>query len=113
MQNTPRFQPRFISFQGGIDERILLNTLPPHATEQKFSATPLTQETAPMTNDAHENEYAGAVAGMADTYGAGDFVSGQTGGKHWSGRVEWQEGEWLSVNVDGAWVRVPVKDITH
>jgi hypothetical protein len=25
----PRFQPRFISFAGGIDERILLNTLPP------------------------------------------------------------------------------------
>ena len=113
MKSQPRFQPRFISFQGGIDERILLNTLPPHATEQKFSATQLTQETAPMTNDAHENEYAGAVAGMAETYGAGDFVSGQTGGKHWSGRVEWQEGEWLSVNVDGAWVRVPVRDITH
>ena len=113
MKNTPRFQPRFISFQGGIDEPFLVNTLPPHATEQKFSATPLPQETAPMTTDAHENEYAGAVSGMQDTYGTGDFVSGQTGGKHWSGRVEWQEGEWLSVNVDGAWVRVPVRDITH
>jgi len=113
MQNQPRFQPRFISFAGGIDERILLNTLPPHPTEQKFSATPLTQEDAPMTHDPHEREYLGAVAGMADTYGTGDFVSGQTGGKCWSGRVEWQEGEWLSVNVDGAWVRVPVRDITH
>ena len=66
-----------------------------------------------MTTDTHENEYAAAVSGMQDTYGTGDFVSGQTGGKCWSGRVEWQEGEWLSVNVDGAWVRVPVRDITH
>jgi hypothetical protein len=50
---------------------------------------------------------------MQDTYGTGDFVSGETAGRRWSGRVEWQEGEWLSVNVDGAWVRVPVRDITH
>jgi hypothetical protein len=63
--------------------------------------------------DAHENEYLAAVAGMKDTYGAGDFVSGTTAGKRWSGRVEWQDGEWIAVNVDGAWVRVPVSDITH
>jgi hypothetical protein len=50
---------------------------------------------------------------MKDTYGAGDFVSGTTAGKRWSGRVEWQDGEWIAVNVDGAWVRVPVSDITH
>lgn len=66
-----------------------------------------------MTNDPHENEYAGAVAGMAETYGTGDFVSGETAGRRWSGRIEWQEGDMIAVDVGGAWVRVPVRDITH
>jgi hypothetical protein len=103
----PRFQPRFISFAGGIDEPFLVNTLPPPRLNV------FTPPKGVSDMDAHANEYAGAVAGMQDTYGTGDFVSGETGGRRWSGRVEWQEGEWLSVNVDGAWVRVPVKDITH
>jgi hypothetical protein len=76
---------------------------------------------------AHENEYLGAVAGMQDTYGTGwsdtgntlpavgDPVSGITKGKQWSGHVEWYSDDdaTVVVNVDHAWVRVPVTDITH
>lgn len=78
------------------------------------------------TNDAHANEYAAAVAGMQDTYGTGwrdttntppavgDFVSGITAGKRWSGHVEWySDNGMVVVNVDHSWVRVPVTDITH
>jgi len=72
---------------------------------------------------AHENEYLGAVAGMQDTYGTGtttppslavgDFISGVTAGKQWSGHIEWfsDDDGTVVVNVDHAWVRVPVKDI--
>lgn len=76
--------------------------------------------------DAHKNEYAGAIAGMAETYGSGwqdtsntplavgDFVSGMTAGKRWSGHIEWfSDDATVVVNVDHAWVRVPVADITH
>ena len=71
--------------------------------------------------DAHHAEYAAAITGMAETYGApakqpavGDFVSGTTCGRRWSGRVEWvnDRGE-ICVNTDGSWVYVPVADITH
>jgi hypothetical protein len=79
------------------------------------------------TMDAHSSEYLAAVAGMQDTYGTGwrdtgntplavgDFVSGITKGKHWSGHIEWfSEGDnAVVVNVDHAWVRVPISDITH
>ena len=79
------------------------------------------------TNDAHSNEYAAAVAGMQDTYGAGwtdttnntpavgDFVSGLTAGRRWAGHVEWfsDDGKTMVVNVDHSWVTVPVADITH
>jgi hypothetical protein len=79
------------------------------------------------TNDAHSNEYAAAVAGMQDTYGngctdttnttpaVGDFVSGLTAGRRWSGHVEWfsDDGKTMVVNVDHSWVTVPVADITH
>ena len=75
--------------------------------------------------DAHESEYAAAVAGMQDAYGkssqettppslaVGDFVSGVTAGKQWSGHIEWfsEDDNCVVVNVDHAWVRVPVKDI--
>jgi hypothetical protein len=76
-----------------------------------------------MTHMAHENEYAGAVAGMQETYGTGatstptlavgDFISGVTAGKQWSGHIEWfsEDDGTVVVNVDHAWVRVPVKDI--
>ena len=73
--------------------------------------------------DAHNSEYLGAVAGMQDTYGTatttppslavGDFISGVTAGKQWSGHIEWfsDDDDSVVVNVDHAWVRVPVKDI--
>lgn len=76
--------------------------------------------------DSHTNEYRGAVDGMRDTYGTGwsdtgntlpavgDFISGITAGKRWSGHVEWYSDDGMvCVNVDHSWVRVPVSDITH
>ena len=71
----------------------------------------------------NENEYLAAVAGLHEqtvnpakpvTYAIGDFVSGCTAGRRWSGRVEWvnDRGE-ICVNTDGSWVYVPVADITH
>jgi hypothetical protein len=70
--------------------------------------------------DAHENEYAAAVAGMADHTmppavpqepAVGDYVSGVTAGRSWSGHVEWVEGDHMCVNVGGGWLSVPVADI--
>jgi hypothetical protein len=78
--------------------------------------------TKEMTHmDAHDREYAGAVAGMAAVYGTqqmpavGDFVSGLTAGRRWSGHIEWfsDDGKTMVVNVDHSWVTVPVADITH
>jgi hypothetical protein len=70
--------------------------------------------------DAHANEYAGAVAGMNETYrpavnepAIGDFISGITCGRSWSGRVEWCDGNRVTINVGGGWLAVPVADITH
>ncbi|NBP86379.1 MAG: hypothetical protein EBU54_14795 [Mycobacteriaceae bacterium] len=70
--------------------------------------------------DAHANEYAGAAAGMNETYrpsvnepAVGDFISGTTCGKQWSGRVEWCDGTRVTINVGGGWLAVPVADITH
>jgi hypothetical protein len=56
MKNQPRFQPRFISFAGGIDERILLNTLPPPrlnicSAQPHFGAEPSLERSFP---DAQE-----------------------------------------------------------
>ena len=79
-----------------------------------------------MTHDAspHENEYLAAVAGLHEQTlspaqktrepAVGDFVSGKTAGRYWSGRVEWinTNGE-ICVNTDGSWVYVPARDITH
>lgn len=74
-----------------------------------------TNETSP-----HENEYLAAVAGMPEhTIGpkhepaVGDFVSGCTAGKRWSGRVEWIKDGELCINPGGAWLYVPLSDITH
>ena len=77
--------------------------------------------------DPHANEYLGAVAGMAEAYGpgcrdtgntspaVGDFVSGLTAGRRWSGHIEWfsDDDGMVVVNIDHSWVRVPVADITH
>ena len=75
------------------------------------------------TTSPHDREYAAAVAGMAEHTtppapqphepAVGDFVSGISGGKHWSGHVEWVDGDRLTINVGGGWVAVPLKDITH
>ena len=71
-------------------------------------------------NTPHENEYLAAIAGMADHTmppaslpAPGDFVSGTTAGKRWSGRVEWIDGNRMTIDVGGGWVAVPVTDITH
>lgn len=73
-----------------------------------------------FTTDPHENEYLAAVAGMADHTPSpvslpaeGDFVSGCTAGRRWQGRVEWVDGDRLTVDVGGAWLAVSVHDITH
>lgn len=71
--------------------------------------------------DAHHAEYAAAVAGMQDTYGTptitlpavGDFVSGLTKGRRWSGRVQQIDQRRMVVEVDGAWLVVDPADITH
>lgn len=76
--------------------------------------------------DSHKNEYAAAVAGMQDTYGTGwsdtgntlpvvgDFISGITKGKAWSGHIEWfSDDGTVVVNVNHSWERFPVADITH
>lgn len=68
-------------------------------------------------------EAAAAIAGMQETYGKaanprlpaiGDWVSGTTAGKRWSGHVEWVESnDRMVVNVGGGWVAVSPQDITH
>ncbi len=70
--------------------------------------------------DAHKAEYAAAVAGIQDTYGkplhehaVGDFVSGVTAGRRWSGRIEWIVDDRLTIDVGGGWRAVPAADITH
>ena len=76
--------------------------------------------------DPHENEYLAAVSGLHEQTpsprldqkrqepAVGDFVSGCTAGRRWSGRVEWvnDRGE-ICVNTDGSWVYVPASDITQ
>lgn len=72
------------------------------------------------TTHPGDNEYLAAIAGMSDhtmpprrTPATGDFVSGKTAGRSWSGRVEWIEADRMTLNVGGAWITVPVTDITH
>ena len=68
----------------------------------------------------HENEYLAAVSGMADHTmppaslpAPGDFVSGTTGGRRWSGRVEAIDSDRMTIDVGGAWITANVADITH
>ena len=65
---------------------------------------------------AHEREYAGAVAGMAETseppFAVGDRVSGTTKGKTWSGTICGIDGQWLNVTVDSGLLMVPASDVT-
>lgn len=77
-----------------------------------------------QTFDPHYAEYLAAVSGMADHTtppaprraepAVGDFVSGCTAGKRWSGHVEWIDNATrMVVNVGGAWVACDPRDITH
>jgi hypothetical protein len=77
-----------------------------------------------MTNSTSpaENEYLAAVAGLHEqtpspanrvTYAIGDFVSGISAGKRWSGRIWNVEGNRLSIEIDGGWLAVSANDVTH
>jgi hypothetical protein len=74
-----------------------------------------------VTNDSspHENEYLAAVSGLHEqtpsprTYAVGDFVSGSTCGKRWQGRIWDICGDRLSIEIDGGWLAVSAKDVTH
>jgi hypothetical protein len=75
-----------------------------------------------MNATPHDNEYLAAIAGMNDTYGwreakslpaIGDFVSGSTAGKRWSGRVESIDSDRMTIDVNGGWITASVSDITH
>ena len=73
-----------------------------------------------MNASPHESEYLAAVRGLheqtitpSDEPAVGDFVSGMTAGRRWSGHVEWVIDGRLTINIGGAWISVPVGDITH
>jgi hypothetical protein len=77
-----------------------------------------------VTNDnsPNENEYLAAISGLGEqtlspapkpTYAVGDFVSGCTAGKRWSGYIEWTDGDRLTLDVGGGWLAVSAKDVTH
>lgn len=73
----------------------------------------------------HEREYLAAIGYMAEHTpspapnqkcqepAVGDFVSGCSAGKRWSGHVEWISGKEMCINPGGEWLFVPVNDITH
>ena len=82
--------------------------------------------------DSHHREYIAAIDGMAEIYGrpeptadappagcrlpsVGDWISGCTAGKRWSGRVVkvLDSNGTVDVEVGGAWLNVPAADITH
>ena len=74
------------------------------------------------TTDAHENEYLAAAAAIHEQTprtakspepAVGDFISGVTEGRRWSGHVEWVERGFVCVNVGGGWVSFPLYDVTH
>ena len=72
-------------------------------------------------HDAHHAEYAAAAAALHEQTpspihepAVGDFVSGTTAGKRWTGRVQWvaDDGR-ISIELDGGWLYVSTGDITH
>lgn len=76
------------------------------------------------TADPHHNEYLAAIAGLPEQtpsrrpdYAVGDFVSGYTDGRRWSGRVQWFDADRSTPHVvvhEGSSLGTyPVKDITH
>jgi hypothetical protein len=71
-------------------------------------------------NHPHDNEYLAAIAGLHEQTispralpAVGDFVSGVSGGRHWSGYVQQIEPRRMVVEVSGAWLVVDPQDITH
>lgn len=89
-----------------------------YVTAQPY--TTLLKGLSPM-NDAHFAEYAAAAAALHEQTpvpnhepAVGDFVSGVSGGKPWSGRVQWigDDGR-ISIELDGGWIYVSPRDITH
>jgi hypothetical protein len=76
------------------------------------------------TTDPHNNEYLAAMAGLHEQtpsrrphYAVGDWVSGFTAGRHWSGRVQWFDGDrstpHIVVHEGSSLGTYPVADITH
>lgn len=71
--------------------------------------------------DPHHAEYLAAAAALHEQTplperhepAVGDFISGITAGRRWSGHVEWVNGTECCLNVGGGWVYVPLADITH
>lgn len=71
--------------------------------------------------NAHDNEYLAAATYLSDQtpaprqthFAIGDFVSGTSGGKQWSGRIWDIDGDRLSIEIDGGWLAVSSKDVTH
>ena len=69
--------------------------------------------------DAHENEYAAAVAGMAETYGAtprrlpavGEQVHGVAGGKRFASEALKVSEHQVTVGVDMAWIILDPSDL--
>ena len=79
----------------------------------------MTDQTTRHPGDA---EYAAAAAAMAEqtpppcfvpTYAIGDYVSGTTKGKAWSGRIVAICGFRVDIEADMAWLTVDARDITH
>lgn len=74
-----------------------------------------------MNTTPHDNEYLAAIAGLPEQTispvpkrpAVGDYCSGITNGRRWSGYVELADGDWLTINVGGGWVSVSARDITH
>lgn len=91
-----------------LDLAVYSRTLPHHYERKTMNTT-----------SPHENEYLAAVAGLHDqtvsqrTFAVGDWVSGKSGGKTWSGRIVKVDGRKLDVECAGAWLVVSVDDVTH
>ena len=61
-------------------------------------------------------EAAGAAAAMAEIYGrvyaVGDYVSGVSGGERFAGQITQVDGEWLTLEPPGLWLRVRASEVT-
>lgn len=71
-----------------------------------------------MATDLHpgDAEAAGAIASMSEIYGpvtVGQWVTGVTRGRRWSGEVLEVRGDMVVVGLDGATLLAPVADIDN